>query len=53
MKDVIEYHDSGDENDNVRIAESSEMISKETIEAINERNKLRAEIEEEDDENDE
>lgn len=53
MKNVIEYHDSGDENDNVRIAESSEMISKETIEAINERNKLRAEIEEEDDENDE
>ena len=53
MKDVIEYHDSGDENDNVRIAESSEMISKETIEAINERNKLRAEIEEEEDENDE
>lgn len=53
MKNVIEYHDSGDENDNVRIAESSEMISKETIEAINERNKLRAEIEEEEDENDE
>ena len=51
MKNVIEYHDSGDENDRVRIAESSEMISKETIEAINERNKLRAEIEE--DENDE
>ena len=46
MKDVIEYHDTGDENDNIRIAESSEMVPKKTIDAINERNKLRAEIEE-------
>ena len=47
MKEVIEYHDSGDENDNITMAEAAEMVPEDIAEQINERNKLREEIEQE------
>tara|TARA_R100001463_G_scaffold100909_1_gene155348 strand:+ start:129 stop:281 length:153 start_codon:yes stop_codon:yes gene_type:complete len=46
MSEVITNHDPGDENDNITMAEAAEMIPEETIEAIQERKKLRDEIEE-------
>ena len=52
IADTIMYHDSGDENDNkdITMAEAAEMIPEDIAEQIHERNKLRAEIEEEDNE---
>tara|TARA_Y100000361_G_scaffold94651_1_gene84608 strand:+ start:1213 stop:1392 length:180 start_codon:yes stop_codon:yes gene_type:complete len=47
--DMLLYHDPGDENDNKDISKDAEMIPKELAEKINERNKLRNEIEEDED----
>jgi|9_EtaG_2_1085328.scaffolds.fasta_scaffold02892_3 hypothetical protein len=50
MEDVIRFHDTGDENDNITMAEAAEMVPEDIAEQINERNKLREELEEEDNE---
>tara|TARA_R100000734_G_C3305977_1_gene96464 strand:+ start:1081 stop:1260 length:180 start_codon:yes stop_codon:yes gene_type:complete len=47
--DMLFYHDPGDENDNKDISKDAEMIPKDLAEKINERNKLRNEIEEDED----
>ena len=47
--DMLLYHDPGDENDNKDISKDAEMIPKDLAEKINERNKLRNEIEEDED----
>ena len=48
-ENVVNYHDPGDENDNITMAQASEMIPENIAEKMkqhNERNKLREELEE-------